>query len=441
MIVAMKHEKRRFVEHVDFVTSPGFLRGGRHARDSGLPAGGMYRVVTDLGGLRLRREDAAHEGAGAQSRRHARAGAGQHRLRARFRRADRASPSRRPSTSSQSLRELDPDRLYHGLSRMLPGGDRRWLACTAPSASPRATSPPIREMPDAKALVEYGVQHGGAGFRLALGVGPHPARRRAELPDHRLADAAHRDRGAHERRSSSAPASWCCRCAIRWCSPSSSRAWTSFRMGGCSWGWRRAGTSASSTPSACRSSKRGKIMDENLDILKRFWTEHMVKGEWTASQDPGRRDVSEAGAEAASADPDRRLRRPRAQARGRRGDGWLTYFYRPESFAKSWAKIRNFARKPARIPTRSSTPSQLPIMIGKSRAGGREPDDGVARQGVGFRRRGAIDQGQRHHRHRRRMRRATARSTSPSACRRSSSCPTSTRWTRSRSSPARSFRG
>ena len=27
MIVAMKHEKRRFVEQVDFITSPGFLRG------------------------------------------------------------------------------------------------------------------------------------------------------------------------------------------------------------------------------------------------------------------------------------------------------------------------------------------------------------------------------------------------------------------------------
>lgn len=49
MIVAMKHEKRRFVEHVDFVTSPGYLRGGTSRRDSGLPAGGMYRVVTDLG--------------------------------------------------------------------------------------------------------------------------------------------------------------------------------------------------------------------------------------------------------------------------------------------------------------------------------------------------------------------------------------------------------
>src|SRR5687768_16672108 len=49
MIVAMKHEKRRFVERVAFVTSTGFLHGGTSRRDSGLPAGGMYRVVTDLG--------------------------------------------------------------------------------------------------------------------------------------------------------------------------------------------------------------------------------------------------------------------------------------------------------------------------------------------------------------------------------------------------------
>jgi glutaconate CoA-transferase subunit B len=48
MIVAMKHEKRRFVAEVDFVTSPGWLKGGRSRADSGLPQGGLWRVVTDL---------------------------------------------------------------------------------------------------------------------------------------------------------------------------------------------------------------------------------------------------------------------------------------------------------------------------------------------------------------------------------------------------------
>jgi glutaconate CoA-transferase, subunit B len=49
MIVAMKHEKRRFVKRVDFVTSPGFLSGGDSRREAGLTTGGMFRVVTDLG--------------------------------------------------------------------------------------------------------------------------------------------------------------------------------------------------------------------------------------------------------------------------------------------------------------------------------------------------------------------------------------------------------
>ncbi len=48
MIVTMKHEKRRFVEKVDYVTSPGFLSGGDSRAEFGLIAGGMFRVVTDL---------------------------------------------------------------------------------------------------------------------------------------------------------------------------------------------------------------------------------------------------------------------------------------------------------------------------------------------------------------------------------------------------------
>jgi len=48
MIVAMKHEKRRFVERVDFITSPGWITGGKSRADCGLPTGGMFRVVTDL---------------------------------------------------------------------------------------------------------------------------------------------------------------------------------------------------------------------------------------------------------------------------------------------------------------------------------------------------------------------------------------------------------
>ena len=49
------------------------------------------------------------------------------------------------------------------------------------------------------------------------------------------------------------------------------------------------------------------------------------------------------------------------------GDGWLTYFYRPESFAKSWAKIRDFAKEGGKDPDKLLNASQLPIIIGKSR--------------------------------------------------------------------------
>ncbi|MFQ5915367.1 MAG: CoA-transferase subunit beta [Nitrospinota bacterium] len=49
VIVAMRHEKRRFVEKVDFVTSPGYLKGDGSRRAAGLLAGGVHLVVTHLG--------------------------------------------------------------------------------------------------------------------------------------------------------------------------------------------------------------------------------------------------------------------------------------------------------------------------------------------------------------------------------------------------------
>ena len=80
MIVAMKHEKRRFVDKVDFITSPGFIRGRKTRAESGL-AGWRhvprhYRACR----VRFRRRNAANEGARPQSRRRPRAGSGQHRL-------------------------------------------------------------------------------------------------------------------------------------------------------------------------------------------------------------------------------------------------------------------------------------------------------------------------------------------------------------------------
>ncbi len=90
MIVAMKHEKRRFVETVDFITSPGFIRGRDSRAESGLISGGMWRVVTDLAVMSFDEKTREMKVAQLASRRHARAGSGQYRLRASHRQDGRA---------------------------------------------------------------------------------------------------------------------------------------------------------------------------------------------------------------------------------------------------------------------------------------------------------------------------------------------------------------
>ena len=53
-IIVMKHQKRRFVEHVDYVTSPGWVDGPEGRRKAGLaPRKGPQAVVTELGILRF----------------------------------------------------------------------------------------------------------------------------------------------------------------------------------------------------------------------------------------------------------------------------------------------------------------------------------------------------------------------------------------------------
>ena len=49
VMILTVHEKRRFTERVDFVTSPGYLSGGDSRRKSGLLFGGVSRMVTTLG--------------------------------------------------------------------------------------------------------------------------------------------------------------------------------------------------------------------------------------------------------------------------------------------------------------------------------------------------------------------------------------------------------
>jgi probable F420-dependent oxidoreductase len=111
--------------------------------------------------------------------------------------------------------------------------------------------------------------------------------------------------------------------------------------------------------------ERGRIMDRNLEILHRLWTEDQVNGEYpphslrgsNMSPKPSRLPVMLIGGYV-----DRVLKR--AALNG----GWLTYFYTPSGFAKSWAKVSAFAQEAGRDPATLLNANQLPIYVGSSRA-------------------------------------------------------------------------
>jgi probable F420-dependent oxidoreductase len=113
--------------------------------------------------------------------------------------------------------------------------------------------------------------------------------------------------------------------------------------------------------------RRGRIMDRNLDILKRLWTEEMVTLQ-----------VDEFNLRQAVQVP-RPYQRPHPpiivggyvdavlKRVARVGDGWLTYFYTVESFQRNWEKIQAYAREYGRDPASISATNQLAIYVGESR--------------------------------------------------------------------------
>jgi len=111
MIVAMKHEKRRFVPKVDFITSPGWIDGGRSREKAGLPQGGMWRVVTDLAILGFDEDTREMKVLALQqgvTRQQVQENTG---FELRFeKRVETAEPPRKDEL--EVLRELDPERLY-----------------------------------------------------------------------------------------------------------------------------------------------------------------------------------------------------------------------------------------------------------------------------------------------------------------------------------------
>lgn len=114
--------------------------------------------------------------------------------------------------------------------------------------------------------------------------------------------------------------------------------------------------------------QRGRLFERNFDILTRLWTQDRV----TLQADEF--NLREA------------VMRPRTVQRPRppiliggyvdavlkrvatKGDGWLTYFYTPDSYRKSWEKILAFAREAGRDPRTLTGTNQLAILVGGSRA-------------------------------------------------------------------------
>jgi probable F420-dependent oxidoreductase len=113
--------------------------------------------------------------------------------------------------------------------------------------------------------------------------------------------------------------------------------------------------------------QRGRQFERNLDILIRLWTDERV----TLRAD-------EFNLREAVMVP-RTIQRPRppvliggyVDAVLRRaattGDGWLTYFYTPESFTRGWDKVQAYAREAGRDPSTLTATNQLAVYVGRSR--------------------------------------------------------------------------
>jgi alkanesulfonate monooxygenase len=119
--------------------------------------------------------------------------------------------------------------------------------------------------------------------------------------------------------------------------------------------------------------QRGRLFERNLDVLTRLLSEDRVSLK-----------VDDLNLREAVMRP-RPVQRPRPPVLiggyvdavlrrvATRGDGWLTYFYTPDSYRRAWAKIEAFAREAGRDPATLTGTNQLAIYVGESRAKTEEP--------------------------------------------------------------------
>lgn len=113
ILMVTTHERRKFPEKVDFLTSPGFLTGRKDRERLGLDGGGPDAVITDLGIMRFDGETgemvltSVHPGVAVED---ARNNTGWN-----LRVADDLKITEEPSEKELLiLRQLDPKRIYLG---------------------------------------------------------------------------------------------------------------------------------------------------------------------------------------------------------------------------------------------------------------------------------------------------------------------------------------
>ena len=172
--------------------------------------------------------------------------------------------------------------------------------------------------------------------------------------------------------------------------------------------------------------QRGKIMEQCLEVINRLWTEEKVDGDYPPYKLRG-----------AVLYP-KPVQKPRPpiliggyvdavlKRAATKGDGWLTYYYTAESFARVWAKVRGFAEEAGRDPDRAHLHQPAPHLHRSARQD-RGADEAVAADRMGLRLLVGVDHGERHHGHAWRSASSSSSRTSRPASTASSSCPTATK--------------
>jgi alkanesulfonate monooxygenase len=112
---------------------------------------------------------------------------------------------------------------------------------------------------------------------------------------------------------------------------------------------------------------RGRTLQVNLEVMKRLWTEDRVNG--TYGQYTLKNVTMEPKPVQKPHPPlwmggyvDTVLRRV-----GKRADGWISYFYTPESFEGSWKKVLGSAKANGKTTDKFGNCDMIPARLGKDR--------------------------------------------------------------------------